>query len=100
MRRPAPGNGANMQAFRIAVLPGDGIGPEVTAVAVALLRRVADDTPLRFRFEYGAIGAAALALAAGGSEPDPLPEATRRLCLDADAVLLGAVGDAAWDHLP
>jgi 3-isopropylmalate dehydrogenase len=81
--------------LRVLVLPGDGIGPEVTAEAVAVLHRVADVFGHAARVSYGLVGGAAIE--ALGS---PLPAATLQEALDADAVLLGAVGAPAFDALP
>ena len=83
-----------MQA-RIVVLPGDGVGPEVTREAVACLRAVAEGFGHTFTFQDCLIGGAAVD-ACG----DPLPEATLVACKAADAVLLGAVGGPAWDKHP
>lgn len=80
---------------RIAVLPGDGIGPEVTAEAVACLDLVAAEFFHAFRFETHPIGGAAL-----DAWGDPLPPSTLDACRAADAVLLGAVGTPAHDHQP
>ncbi len=77
--------------FRIAVLPGDGIGPEVTATAVAVLRAVGARFGHAFAFEDALIGGAAI-----DATGDPLPPATRQACERADAVLLGAVGGPKW----
>jgi 3-isopropylmalate dehydrogenase len=75
-------------AFHIAVLPGDGIGPEVMAPTLDVLRRIAAATPgLAFRFSEGAAGAGHYK-ATGKS----MPESTIKLCQDADAILLGACG--------
>jgi 3-isopropylmalate dehydrogenase len=79
--------------MKIAVLPGDGIGPEVTAQAVKVLRALARDG-LALEMEEAPIGGAGYD-AAG----DPLPEATLRLAQAADAVLLGAVGGPKYDTL-
>lgn len=75
----------------LVVLPGDGVGPEVTAAAVAVLETVAAQGGHTFRFAEHAIGGAAID-ACG----DPLPPATREACAGADAVLLGAVGGPKW----
>jgi 3-isopropylmalate dehydrogenase len=75
---------------RVAVLPGDGIGPEVTTEAVKVLEALG----LGFTFEEGLIGGAAYD--DGGH---PLPASTLELCKKADAVLLGAVGGPKWDNL-
>jgi 3-isopropylmalate dehydrogenase len=79
-----------MQAL-IAVLAGDGIGPEVTAEALRALTAVAARFSHSFRFEAGLIGGAAID-AAGA----PLPAATLDICRRADATLLGAVGGPKW----
>ncbi|WP_456410454.1 3-isopropylmalate dehydrogenase [Oceanithermus sp.] len=80
---------------KIAVLPGDGIGPEVTAAAVRVLEKVADVFGLELSFDYFDFGGAAID-AAG----EPYPEATRRGVAAADAVLLGAIGGPKWDGVP
>ena len=75
----------------IVVLPGDGIGPEVTAAAVAVLGAVAQRYRHRFNLREHAIGGAAID-ACG----EPLPDQTLDACRYADAVLLGAVGGPKW----
>jgi 3-isopropylmalate dehydrogenase len=80
---------------RIALLPGDGIGPEVTAAATAALEQAAQSFGHDFTFTTSAIGGAALDM----GDP-PLPAATLEAARSADAVLLGAVGDPRFDHLP
>ena len=75
----------------IAVLPGDGVGPEVTAQAVRVLEAVAEIGGDDFHFHEGLIGGIAIDEAS-----DPLPAKTRALVLNADAVLLGAVGGPRW----
>jgi 3-isopropylmalate dehydrogenase len=77
---------------QIAVLPGDGIGPEVTREAVCLLEEIAQLFGHQFRFEYGKIGGVAI-----DEEGTPLPDRTVALCQQSDAVLLGAVGGPKWD---
>jgi 3-isopropylmalate dehydrogenase len=84
-----------MAAYRIALLPGDGIGPEVTAEAVRVLEAVGQRSGARFEFEPALIGGAAID-ATGG----PLPAQTLELCRSAQAILFGAVGGPKWDHLP
>jgi 3-isopropylmalate dehydrogenase len=81
--------------LRILVLPGDGIGPEVIAQAVRVLQGVGRRFGHAIECADAPIGAAAIRLT--GS---PLPEGTKRLALDADAVLLGAVGLPEFDGLP
>ena len=77
--------------MKIAVLPGDGIGPEIVAQAVKVLKAL----NIGLEMEEAPIGGAGYE-AAG----DPLPEATLKLAQEADAVLLGAVGDWKYDTLP
>jgi 3-isopropylmalate dehydrogenase len=84
-----------MKQYTIAVLGGDGIGPEVTAEAERVLNVVADRFGLRLAMPHFPIGATAVA--AAGS---PLPEETRAAVVRADAVLLGAVGDPSLDQAP
>ena len=80
--------------MKIAVLPGDGIGPEIIAQAVKVLDALRSDG-LKIEMEYAHLGGAGYD-AAG----DPFPPATEKLALAADAVLLGAVGDWKYDALP
>jgi len=80
--------------MKIAVLPGDGIGPEVTAQAVKVLQALNSDG-FRIEMEHAAIGGAGYD-AAG----DPLPDATLKLARESDAILLGAVGGYQYDTLP
>jgi 3-isopropylmalate dehydrogenase len=80
--------------MKIAVLPGDGIGPEIVAQAVKVLQRLKADG-LKIEMEYAPIGGVGYETAG-----DPLPEATLKLSQAADAVLLGAVGDWKYDALP
>jgi 3-isopropylmalate dehydrogenase len=77
----------------ITVLPGDGIGPEVTVEAVRALEAVATRFGHRFTFESALLGGAAID-ATGAA----LPEATLAACRRADATLLGAVGGPKWSH--
>ena len=81
--------------YTIAVLAGDGIGPEVMDAALAVLRRVQEKYSVEFVFREALIGGAALD-AAG----EPLPGETREICRASDAVLLGSVGGPKWDRLP
>jgi 3-isopropylmalate dehydrogenase len=77
----------------IAVFPGDGIGPEVTQEAVAVLERVALRHGLRLRLDEGLIGGGAI-----DATGEPLPAAELAKAKAADAVLLGAVGGPKWDN--
>ena len=76
---------------RLAVLAGDGIGPEVIAEALRCLRRVAQLYGHELEVTELAFGGAAI-----DAEGDPLPDRTLRACLASDAVLLGAVGGPKW----
>lgn len=78
-------------SIRVAVLPGDGIGPEVADAAERVLAHVANSHAIEVVVERGLIGGAAID--DGG---DPFPETTRDLVQRADAVLLGAVGGPKW----
>ena len=75
----------------IVLLPGDGIGPEVTAGAYAILKRVAENFGHEFEFDVQLIGGAAI-----DETGNPLPEQTVAACQKSDAVLLGAVGGPQW----
>jgi 3-isopropylmalate dehydrogenase len=75
----------------ITLLPGDGIGPEVTAAAHRVLKRVAERHGHGFAFEVRLIGGAAI-----DTVGNPLPQETIASCRDSDAVLLGAVGGPKW----
>ena len=79
----------------IALLPGDGIGPEVVAAATQVLEAVADRFNHSFTLSHHPVGGSALR----AGDP-PLPSSTRDACLAADAVLLGAVGDPEFDQAP
>ncbi|MBV8208755.1 MAG: 3-isopropylmalate dehydrogenase [Burkholderiaceae bacterium] len=83
-----------MRAWRIAVLAGDGIGPEVVAEALRLLKAPAF-AHLRFEFEHAPIGGAAL-----DAYGDPLPPQSLDTARSADAVLFGAVGEPRFDSAP
>src|SRR5882672_4067076 len=75
----------------IAVLAGDGIGPEVTAEAVGVLQAVAARYGHEFTLHEAPFGGIAI-----DESGDPLPPRTLELCLGADAVLLGAIGGPKW----
>ena len=80
--------------YRVAVLPGDGIGPEVTDEAIKVLQAVEEITGPTFRFQTGLIGGCALDATA-----TPLPAETISICNNSQAVLLGAVGGPRWDSV-
>ncbi len=79
----------------IAVLPGDGIGKEVTQGAVEVLKAVANCFNHQFEFVYSSMGGEAI-----DQYGVPLPAETLTICKDSDAVLMGAVGGPKWDHVP
>ena len=81
--------------YRIVLLPGDGIGPEVVDAAVLVMRAAADRFGFSLAFQACPLGG--VALRAG---LPPLPDETREACLAADAALLGAVGDPEFDRAP
>jgi 3-isopropylmalate dehydrogenase len=81
--------------LNIAILPGDGIGPEVTNEAVRILGTLAELCGYDFRFKEKLIGGAAIRKCGSPLPPDTLDD-----CLDSDAVLLGAVGGPEFDSLP
>lgn len=83
------------QTYRITLLPGDGIGPEIMAVAVEVLNVVAKQDNLKLEFQTALIGGAAIE--ATGA---PLPAATLEACRQSDGVLLAAIGGYQWDNLP
>jgi 3-isopropylmalate dehydrogenase len=78
--------------IRIVTLPGDGVGPEVTAQAVQCLEMLSEQRGLGLTFEEHDVGGCAI-----DAHGEPLPQATLDACLAADAVLLGAVGGEKWD---
>jgi 3-isopropylmalate dehydrogenase len=81
--------------LNLTILPGDGIGPEVTEQAVLILQAVAAAFGHQIQLQRKPIGGAALA-----AVNDPLPPDTIQACLSSTAVLLGAVGSPAFDHYP
>lgn len=82
-----------MKSYNIVTLPGDGIGPEVVQETLNVLEAVAGPAGFSFAVSEHLIGGAAL-----DGTGNPFPAATSAACLDADAVLMGAVGGPKWDH--
>lgn len=78
--------------LRVTILPGDGIGPEVTDAAVKVLREACRIEDIDLQLTEHEFGGAAI-----DAEGEPLPDATLAACLDSDAVFLGAVGGPKWD---
>ncbi len=81
--------------YRITLLPGDGIGPEIMAVAVDVLKVIGNQFNLNFQFQEAPIGGVAI-----DATGDPLPSQTLEMCRNSDAVLLAAIGGYKWDNLP
>jgi 3-isopropylmalate dehydrogenase len=84
-----------IHSYRITLLPGDGIGPEIMAVAVDVLKVVGEQLDLRFEFQEALTGGAAI-----DAVGEPLPTETLETCRNSDAVLLAAIGGYKWDSLP
>lgn len=80
---------------KIAIVAGDGIGPEVVREAEKVLKRTEELFGYSFETSHGLFGGVAI-----DEKGTPLPEETLALCKDADAVLLGAVGGPKWDNNP
>ena len=83
------------QAFKVAVLPGDGIGPEVMAVALKVLDAVQDKYDVTFDRTFANVGGIAI-----DQDGQALPEKTVEICRAADAILFGSVGGPKWEKLP
>ena len=81
--------------FKIAVLAGDGIGPEISVQGVDVMSAVCEKFGHKVSYEYAICGADAI-----DKVGDPFPEATYQVCKDADAVLFSAVGDPKFDNDP
>jgi len=81
--------------LKIALLPGDGIGPEVTQQAVKVLSAISEK--YKHTFEYVTASIGAIAIEKFGV---PLPKETLQICSKADAILFGAIGDPKYDNNP
>jgi 3-isopropylmalate dehydrogenase len=81
--------------FKIAVLPGDGIGPEIIDQAIKVVTAVGNKFNHKFTFFNGLVGAIAI-----DKTGNPLPDETLELCKASDAVLFGAIGDPKYDNNP
>lgn len=84
-----------MKSFKIAVLPGDGIGPEVMAEALAVLKVVQEKFGFSLSFTEARVGGIAIDV-----DGKALPEETIRVCSESDAILFGSVGGPKWETLP
>jgi len=80
---------------KIAVLPGDGVGQEVTAEAVKILDTISEKYGHHFEYEYALVGGTAV-----DERGAALPQETLNLCRKSDAILFGAAGGPKWDNLP
>ncbi len=83
------------QTFNVAVLPGDGIGPEVMAQAVKALKAVEKKFDVKFNLTECFVGGKAI-----DETGSPLPQETLKICEQSDAILFGSVGGPKWDKLP
>ncbi len=81
--------------YRITLLPGDGIGPEILAVTVDILKLIGTQLDIDFQFQEALIGGSAI-----DETGKPLPKETLQMCRNSDAVLLAAIGGYKWDNLP
>ncbi|PKL18133.1 MAG: 3-isopropylmalate dehydrogenase [Spirochaetae bacterium HGW-Spirochaetae-5] len=84
-----------MSVKKIAVLPGDGIGPEVIDEAIKVLDKVSGIFGIGFSYTFADVGGAAL-----DNHGEPLPASTVKICEDSDAVLFGSVGGPKWEKFP
>ena len=81
--------------YKIATLPGDGIGPEIVDQAIKVMKAIGGRYGHSFDFEFAPTGAAAIDLVG-----EPYPDSTHEICMNADAVLFGAIGDPKYDNDP
>lgn len=82
-------------SMKVAVLPGDGIGPEVMESALQVLAKAEEKFGFKLELSEGLIGGCAY-----DETGSPLPDETKKICEEADAVLLGSIGGPQWDGLP
>ncbi|MEL7118468.1 MAG: 3-isopropylmalate dehydrogenase [Bacteroidota bacterium] len=80
---------------KIAVLPGDGVGPEVIEQAIKVLEAISERYGHQFDYQYADVGAIAI-----DKHNNPLPDVTLDACIHADAILFGAIGDPKYDNNP
>jgi 3-isopropylmalate dehydrogenase len=80
---------------KIAVLGGDGIGPEVMNEALKILDVISEKSNASFSFSKSLVGSAAI-----DAEGHPFPDSTKKNCIDSDAILFGAIGDPKYDNNP
>ncbi len=92
---PLRGTGGLGRGFTIAVIPGDGIGPEVTQQSIRVLNAVAEQFGHEFKYKYALMGADAI-----DKTGTALPAETMEACLESDAILFGAIGHPKYDNDP
>ena len=85
----------SIKKTKIAVLAGDGIGPEVTNQAIKVMDAIAERFGGYFEYCFADVGAVAI-----DRTGNPLPDITLEACLNADAILFGAIGDPKYDNDP
>lgn len=83
------------RVYKVAVLPGDGIGPEIVPEAIKVLNKVGEKFNFSFEYEEALIGGAAI-----DAVGEPFPKETLEICQRSQAILLGAVGGPRWENLP
>ncbi len=83
------------KSIKIAVLPGDGIGPEIINEATKVLDAIGTKYNYNFEYNYAEVGGAAI-----DSYGDPYPDKTHQVCSESDAILFGAIGDPKYDNNP
>ena len=81
--------------MNIAVLPGDGIGPEIVATALEATKAVCEKFGHELSYKHALVGACAI-----DATGNPYPEETHKICMESDAVLFGAIGDPKYDNNP
>ncbi len=84
-----------MKEYNVAVIKGDGIGPEITDEAIRVLDRTGEKFGFKVNYKYCLMGGCAI-----DETGVPLPQETIDICRESDSVLLGAVGGSKWDTLP
>jgi 3-isopropylmalate dehydrogenase len=81
--------------YKIAKLPGDGIGPEIIEQAVKVMNAIGEKFNHNFSFRFGLVGATAI-----DQVGNPYPDETHDICMQSDAVIFGAIGDPKYDNNP
>jgi 3-isopropylmalate dehydrogenase len=85
----------SQKTYKVAVLPGDGIGPEVMNEAIKVLKKISAKHGFELSFKHADVGGIAI-----DNHGEALPESTLTVCREADAVLFGSVGGPKWETLP